>query len=590
MKNPLADIKIAKLLMNEKRYRSPDDEEIYDFEPQKMVSWFHLPQLAATGFRAVVSALFGSFADKRDMMSVMAQHKQEVYAYVDREEIWIDFIADLGDGFDSTYTMAYLLAKEKLQVAAMELPRADILILGGDQVYPTASREAYRNRFKAPYNLAFPANEKITKPHLFAIAGNHDWYDGLNNFMRIFCRERLIGNWQTQQARSYFSLQLPYNWWIWAIDIQLEGDIDQIQLDYFEAIKAKMSANDKVILCTAEPSWVYYADGQNAGYRSLRYFEDRFFNDRDKPLQYVLSLSGDLHHYSRYACEDASITMQKIVSGGGGAFLHPTHNLPSRLKQLREGNFQLKTTFPSQQESSNLSWRNFLFTWYNKTFSLYIGVFFLLITWIIESKKYGANDTSATTFMNHIKEVPFTNLIGFLIAIKDLYINNLILLFFNIALVGIMYFYADIPTNQKYKPIVYRVFGGLHSLVQIIIFYFLLWIISHALISQNPVYEKIWQQFLIYFLGGITVSTIFGIHLFISNHLLGNHDNESFSSLKWEGFKNFLKIHVTKDGVTIYPIGVREISRWTLNEKKTKATPDKEPAVHLIENKIEIKP
>ena len=36
-------------------------------------------------------------------------------------------------------------------------------------------------------------------------------------------------------------------------------------------------------------------------------------------------LAGDLHHYSRYASTDCDV--QLITSGGGGAFLHPTHQL-----------------------------------------------------------------------------------------------------------------------------------------------------------------------------------------------------------------------------------------------------------------------
>ncbi len=588
MKNPLLDNKFAKFIINERRFHSLDDEDTYDFERQEMVSWFHIPQLAATGFRAVVSNLFGSFADKREIMALLAESVNEAYCYTEKDEVWVDYIADLGDGFDSTYTMAHLLAQQELLIAGTTLPRGDILILGGDQVYPTASREEYRNRFKAPYNLAFPFSNDIPKADMYAVAGNHDWYDGLNNFIRLFCRQRLVGNWQTKQARSYFAIELPHNWWIWAIDVQLEGDVDQVQLNYFEGLKNRMKANDNVILCTAEPSWVFYADGKNAGYRSLRYFEDRFFNDAHKPLNYILSLTGDLHHYSRYTASTEGVKMQKIVSGGGGAFLHPTHNLPEKLYGLREGNFNLKATFPSKKDSSSLSRRNFLFPLYNKSFSLYVGAFFLLITWIIESKKFISGSGESATFMNHISQIGTANFFDFILTIKDLYLNNLILLVFNWALIGTLYLHADIPTNQKYKPIVYKIFGALHSIVQIIVFYHILWFISHVHLFQNNIYNNIMTQLMIYLIGGFVVSTIFGIHLFISNHLLGNHDNESFSSLRYEGFKNFLRIRVSNEGLTIYPIGVTEISRWVLNDKKNKATTSKAPKTELIEDPIQI--
>jgi hypothetical protein len=41
-------------------------------------------------------------------------------------------------------------------------------------------------------------------------------------------------------------------------------------------------------------------------------------------LTIPLLLSGDTHHYSRYQAVDGT---QFVTSGGGGAFLHPTHQL-----------------------------------------------------------------------------------------------------------------------------------------------------------------------------------------------------------------------------------------------------------------------
>lgn len=40
-------------------------------------------------------------------------------------------------------------------------------------------------------------------------------------------------------------------------------------------------------------------------------------------------LSGDYHHYRRHEelRRDGKSPVQKIVAGGGGAFLHPTHDI-----------------------------------------------------------------------------------------------------------------------------------------------------------------------------------------------------------------------------------------------------------------------
>ena len=100
---------------------------------------------------------------------------------------------------------------------------------------------------------------------LFAIPGNHDWYDGLNAFDSLFCssRDRLsnasgnvIGGWQCQQHRSYWALRLPYNWWIWGADIQFSKYLDSSQVNYFEPVAEQMGPQDNLIICLAEPSWM----------------------------------------------------------------------------------------------------------------------------------------------------------------------------------------------------------------------------------------------------------------------------------------------------------------------------------------------
>ena len=53
-----------------------------------------------------------------------------------REELWFDFMADTGDGGNSTYTVARLLAQPqlKLEVEGNQkcLQRGNLLMIGGD--------------------------------------------------------------------------------------------------------------------------------------------------------------------------------------------------------------------------------------------------------------------------------------------------------------------------------------------------------------------------------------------------------------------------------------------------------------------------
>src|SRR5437016_1084882 len=93
--------------------------------------------------------------------------------------------------------------------------------------------------------FSVPRLASIGAPDLYAVPGNHDWYDGLSAFLNLFCWRQIdgpwstarsghmIGGWHTKQLRSYFALALPHNWWLWGIDIQLTNYIDQQQIDFF---------------------------------------------------------------------------------------------------------------------------------------------------------------------------------------------------------------------------------------------------------------------------------------------------------------------------------------------------------------------
>lgn len=54
----------------------------------------------------------------------------------ERDDLWFDFMADTGDGGNSSYSVARLLAQPSLRVqsdsSVLNLPRANLLIIGGD--------------------------------------------------------------------------------------------------------------------------------------------------------------------------------------------------------------------------------------------------------------------------------------------------------------------------------------------------------------------------------------------------------------------------------------------------------------------------
>jgi hypothetical protein len=307
----------------------------------------------------MVSSVFGQYADQRLVQAATdpgsAQDIITRYDFTDASAndpskriamdadgtYWIDYLADTGDGFDSTYTMAYLLALDGLRVndadskTRLKLTHGDILIMGGDQCYPQATREDYKKKLTTPFTWAYDVPQPERK--LFAIPGNHDWYDGLAAFDSLFCSSRgdrlkantgtTIGGWQCQQHRSYWALQLPHGWWMWGTDIQFSKFLDAAQVSYFEVMAAQMKPGDKLIICMAEPAWMLSDFGKQDE-------EENFFKittiARQAGAKICAIIAGDWHHYARYYSPELDVHF--FTAGGGGSFLHPTHVLKNEIK------------------------------------------------------------------------------------------------------------------------------------------------------------------------------------------------------------------------------------------------------------------
>ena len=337
------------------------------FRPEDAVRWLSPVELWRAGVKVVLSSLFASYADKREVQQALPAKVLSVPAD-SSGELWLDFVADIGDGFDATYTVALLLAADKLDpdpapdgTDAGPLPRASVLVMGGDEVYPTASAREYDNRMKGPYRAALPAAD--APPHLFVLPGNHDWYDGLTSFLRLFTQERPIGAWRTHQTRSYFAVSLPHRWWLVGLDTQFGSELDAPQLRYFDHfLSDNLLPGDSVILCAATPTWVHSAAAKDRdAFNSLHWFDRQYIRTRRDesglPIPTGASvrlwITGDAHHYARFAerwpGEDASPDTpaqaagaepvlppdaqrrQMVTCGLGGAYLSATHDLPDVL-------------------------------------------------------------------------------------------------------------------------------------------------------------------------------------------------------------------------------------------------------------------
>jgi hypothetical protein len=571
-----------------------------------MVKWYDPRQLFHTIVRVVLSSVFSTYADKREAFA--AAGEAPAYKKDPKEEIWLDYIADLGDGWNPTYYTAYLLAQKNLYPGQHTLPRADVLVMGGDQVYPTPSREAYHNRLWGPYECALPKeNFAGSRPQLYAIPGNHDWYDGLSNFMKFFCQQRHMGAWETRQHRSYFAVQLTSGCWLWGIDIQLNSDIDKPQLNYFKTIATQhMKDGDHVILCTAEPVWVNCdKEGAKENYEKLTYFRKSYIDrveykkqvngepcDQVRSLNLVLLLAGDLHHYARYIhTVEGKAQTYHITAGGGGTFLHPTHNLSGSISWHNKHTdtvetFTLEKSFPDKESSAALTWLNLLFPFKNLSFSFFLGFIYMFLGWILQSSSilYGSNFRISQSLFKTLSsgtDLPQT----MELYLNVLWFNPAALLLMALLIVGFARFADTSSTNHK-LPV--KVLGLLHGILHVLLALAVIWLYSylnyflnHSIPWPRPLnlFPFVSGVVLMYGVGGLLGGFLTGIYLITANMLYKVHDNEAFSSFRCQDYKNFLRLHITSDKITIYPVGIKHVPRqWQDTADKTSSPSLFEPA------------
>ena len=526
-----------------------------------MVRWFDPPLLLRTLVALVVARLFATYADRRER--AVARPGDGASRYDHEPELWLDYVADLGDGWNATATVAGLIAAPQLAVDGQVLPHARVLLMGGDQAYPVASREEYLARLEAPYYSLHPQSPAHAPRDLFVLPGNHDWYDGLAAFARLFLQQRWFAGWKTSQTRSYFVLRLPQRWWLLAVDVQLDNDIDAAQLDYLLAATEEIRAGDGVIFMNAAPHWLEPED--SVLQRNLAFLQRRLVADRGATVR--LALAGDLHHYSRYAAADGS---QRITAGGGGAFLHGTAWQPESVSgqrpDLREDpeieappdtTWRRERSFPSPLQSRLVLWRLWAFPFYNLPFALLLGLVSVLLLRASDSASHGMVFASADAGAAAVAWSLFDSLP-----------SSPVLLAAWFGWFAAFMAFADRPRwGTPLLQHVLRVCQGLtHAGLH-------LWLALLALVLVEP--SRLFDPFGFFAsLAALTVviaagsGLLFGWWLWLLYQLAGGHRETAFSACRIADWKHFLRLHIAADGaLTVYVLGIERVCRrWRERE------------------------
>jgi len=586
-----------------------EERDLLGFVRQPAVRWLDPGVLAKSGLEVIVSGTFGKFADKREIQ----REAQERFDYsATTGELWIDYLSDTGDGWEATYTMAYLAAQPSLEVGGTVLQRGHVLLLGGDQVYPSAEPETYEDRFKGPFACALPRSDPGREPHMYALPGNHDWYDGLVSFLRLFCAGGWIGGWKTRQRRSYFALALPSNWWVFAIDIQLDTYIDDVQLDYFRA--QGIGPGDKVILMTAKPSWVKAHPGrvEPASWRYLSFFEERLIRDRGARL--VMTVTGDLHHYARYepAGAGAQEAATRITAGGGGAYLSCTHTLTPAIelqslpRRTAVGEQQSRPAvaytrdriYPADQESRALSKGILRLATLNPGLARFIGGFYALLGLAILG---GLNSGAGSLIANATHD----GLVGFLASAAG-----------GMSVVVALVLFGAIFGGTDIKPPALEQNGGVrlatglarlgvalvHTALHLLLATLVLWAVIKIVPDICDASIAIWLAGVpaLFAAGAAAGATIFGLFLFAIHKLRGAKApeiaNQVYSGQSIADYKNFLRMRLAPDGtLTVYGLGVDRVGREWDHDGEDGGGPcfvprREPPAVRIVDGPLQFDP
>lgn len=315
----------------------------------------------------VIAQVFGDpTPDHRNRwLDLLGRHPDDpllVTGYADRDSVSFLVIGDTGEGDASQYRVVPTLLHQGRDT--------DFMFICSDVIYPAGGVEEYGPKVLGPYR-EYPGS-------IYAIPGNHGWFDDADGFMYWFCnadqrparrrtarfRARELLWRRSPQGRMtelikmagvrepprgsqyddhrhlqvavhhsasgagasfhqpgpYFALDAgPVK--LVALDFGVDQPLDRRQADWLRRTSAV--PGPKILLLEMP----LYVDGQLdrlpiEGGGTIHEVAT------DPGHEYLAVLSGNTHNYQRYLVSlDAGRQMPFIVTGGGGAFLHETHTI-----------------------------------------------------------------------------------------------------------------------------------------------------------------------------------------------------------------------------------------------------------------------
>lgn len=322
-------------------------------------------------------------------------------------------IGDTGEQDPSQYVVAPALARAARESSDRE--RAGFVLVLSDVIYPSGNVNDYVDGFYKPYrsnrvpDLQAPLDvrDKFSLPEnvpVYAMPGNHDWYDGLYGFAHQFLYpadepptwpsdllapsfDEPLGRWQLIRDRfgrimwrtpsepagraaparwgesapdglpaaeaqlqpaPYFVIETEHVDLV-CLDTGIDGTIDGPQFDWLSSL----SGERPKILMTGKPLLVNgeRRKGEVSGRPGMTVYDVV----AERKHRYVATVGGDTHNFQLYdprSPDSSRDGLWHFVSGGGGAYTHATHPIQTSTSDARtDQHFRPTRLFPRSAES-----------------------------------------------------------------------------------------------------------------------------------------------------------------------------------------------------------------------------------------------
>jgi hypothetical protein len=590
--------------------------------PPYAIRWYGATSLFGHFRNFIASAIASESVDSRDWMRPLSPQElldnavrtlsggaelaaKETLLEARGGPLWIDWVADTGDDRDVSQAVARMVFAEFVVPGAPGeggdtlLPRGDVLLFGGDTAYPVATADEIYRRVVAPWNEVLREEDRDADAQsrtrvLLGIPGNHDWYDGLDGFGRLFRRRprssdkareslrpgdggrpsrrlrkvglvarglhldevggtlRILadaaktvtaffrGTKVSRRSRlsldGYEAIQESSYWVLpLAPGLDLWGVDRQLgRLDYrqrnYFLERRRSGEKDGRIWFIAPDPAIAFGESHDPGMRMLSACKLSLEKDR------VLYMCGDVHHYERRPLGTDGRSLN-VIAGGGGAFLHGTRITPARSGPAA-------CAYPDGRTT-----RALVLEMPAKLMLGRAGYLVHIALGLLASFEFGAGLEAGR--------------LGYRSA------TILATLGIGAALYGIAGHRREHPARVLGIAVPYALVLGLMP-----------WALAAAMPHVVPLFERQTAVLLLYaFLGAL----VFGLFL-ATLALLGIELEQAFTVLGHPGFKHFVRLRVSPDGtIDAWVIGKDDpladagpwlIDRWSWNGGKARRNGD----------------